>query len=113
MSLFTVSIIAPPMPAIASELHIAQPAVQQMVISIYLLGFACGPLLASPLSEIYGRMRVIQSWNLLFLIFNAACGASRTKEAVIILRFISGLFGGATLGVRCTIYFVKHLLTVI
>ncbi|KAI9666271.1 MAG: hypothetical protein M1821_004206 [Bathelium mastoideum] len=98
-SLFAVSIIAPALPAIASDLHIANSAIQQMVISIYLLGFACGPLVASPLSETYGRVRVIRSWNLLYLIFNATCGASRTKEAIIVLRFISGLFGGATLGI--------------
>ena len=99
MSLFTVSIVAPTLPAIASELHITQPAVQQMVLSVYLLGFACGPLVASPLSEIYGRIRVVQSWNFLYISFNAACGASSSKEGVIILRFISGLFGSATLGV--------------
>jgi MFS family permease len=103
MSLFTVSIVAPTLPAIASELHIVQPAAQQMVLSIYLLGFACGPLIASPLSEVYGRMRVIQSWNLLYLIFNAVCGVSRSKEAIVVLRFVSGLFGGATLGVSCII----------
>jgi MFS family permease len=99
MSLFTVSIVAPTLPAIASELHIVQPAVQQMVLSIYLLGFACGPLIASPLSEVYGRMRVVQSWNLLYLIFNALCGVSRSKEAIVVLKLVSGLFGGATLGV--------------
>ncbi|KAH6672513.1 polyamine transporter 3 [Halenospora varia] len=99
MSLFTVSIVAPTLPAIASELQISQPAVQQMVLSIYLLGFACGPLIASPLSEIYGRVRVVQSWNLLYIAFNAACGASTSTESVIVLRFISGLFGSATLGI--------------
>lgn len=72
MSLFPVSIVAPTLPAIASELHIAQSAVQQMVLSIYLLGFACGPLIASPLSETYGRVKVVRSWNLLYIIFNAS-----------------------------------------
>ncbi|GJC81560.1 efflux pump vrtL [Colletotrichum liriopes] len=99
ISLFAVSLIAPTLPAISSELHIKQPAVQEMVLSIFLLGFAFGPLLASPLSETYGRMRVIQSWNLLYTIFNAVCGTSQSREAIIALRFVSGFFASATLGI--------------
>lgn len=99
ISVFAVSLVAPVLPAISSDLHIEQPAVQEMVLSIFLLGFAFGPLIASPLSETFGRMRVIQSWNLLYTVFNAVCGASQSKEALIVLRFISGVFASATLGV--------------
>lgn len=52
MSPLSSTIVAPALPAIASDLNITQPAVEQMVLSIFLLGFACGPLVASPLSEI-------------------------------------------------------------
>lgn len=100
MSPLSSTIIAPALPAIASSLNITQPAVQQMVLSIFLLGFALGPLVASPLSEIYGRVRVVQSWNLLYIVFNAACGGVQTKEAIIILRLMAGACGSATLGVR-------------
>ncbi|KAJ5266746.1 polyamine transporter 3 [Penicillium angulare] len=99
MSPLSSTIVAPALPAIASDLGIAQPAVEQMVLSIFLLGFACGPLVASPLSEIYGRVRVVQTWNFMYIVFNAACGGARTKEAIIILRFIAGLCGSATLGI--------------
>ncbi|GAD91798.1 polyamine transporter 3 [Paecilomyces variotii No. 5] len=99
MSPLSSTIVAPALPSIASDLKISQPAVEQMVLSIFLLGFACGPLVASPLSEIYGRVRVVQSWNFLYIIFNAACGGARTKEAIIVLRFIAGLCGSATLGI--------------
>ncbi|KAJ6007549.1 MFS general substrate transporter [Penicillium herquei] len=90
---------APALPAIASDLNITHPAVEQMVLSIFLLGFACGPLVASPLSEIYGRVRVVQTWNLTYIAFNAACGAARTKESLIALLFLAGLCGSATLGI--------------
>ena len=103
MSPLSSTIVAPALPAIASDLNITQPAIEQMVLSIFLLGFACGPLVASPLSEIYGRVRVVQTWNLLYIVFNAACGGARTKEAIIILRFVAGLCGSATLGVRGSI----------
>ncbi|KAK3934600.1 polyamine transporter 3 [Diplogelasinospora grovesii] len=99
MSPLSSTIVAPALPAIASDLNINQPAVEQMVLSIFLLGFACGPLVASPLSEIYGRVRVVQSWNFMYIIFNAACGGARSKEAILVLRFIAGLCGSATLGI--------------
>ncbi|KUJ21667.1 synaptic vesicle transporter [Mollisia scopiformis] len=99
ISVFAVSLIAPGLPAVSSDLHIEQPAVQEMVLSIFLLGYTFGPLVASPLSETFGRMRVIQFWNLLYTIFNALCGASQSKEALIVLRFISGVFASATLGI--------------
>lgn len=102
VSVCAVSLVAPTLPAISSELHIGEPAVEEMVLSIFLLGFACGPLVASPLSETYGRVRVIQAWNLTYTIFNAVCGAAQSKEALIVLRFLSGVFASATLGVsRC------------
>lgn len=99
ISLFAVSLVAPTLPAISSELDIPQAATQQMVLSIFLLGFAFGPLIASPLSETFGRMRVVQSWNLFYTIFNALCGTAQSTEALIALRFVSGLFASATLGV--------------
>ena len=109
ISVFAMNLVAPILPAISSELHIEQPAVQEMVLSIFLLGFAFGPLIASPLSETYGRIRVIQSWNMLYTIFNAVCGASQSKEALIVLRFISGVFASATLGVsRIAILRMAH-----
>ncbi|EGD99329.1 hypothetical protein TESG_06684 [Trichophyton tonsurans CBS 112818] len=43
--------------------------------------YAFGPLIASPLSEIYGRVPVIQSWNLRYLVFNTICGGARSKSA--------------------------------
>ena len=100
MSPLSSTIVAPALPQISQDLDITQPAVTQMVLSIFLLGFACGPLCASPLSEVYGRIRVVQTWNFMYLVFNTCCGFAQTKEALIVLRFVSGLCGSATLGVR-------------
>lgn len=99
---FSSTVVAPALPQIAADLSISEPALGQMVLSIYLLGFTFGPLVASPLSEIYGRIRVVQVWNLVYILFNASCGMARSKEAIIILRFFAGLAGSSTLGVRIT-----------
>lgn len=50
-----------------------------------------------PLSEIYGRVPVLQIANLWFLVFNIACGVSKNKGEIIAFRFLSGLGGSAPL----------------
>jgi len=69
----------------------------QLVLSIFVLGYAIGPLMLAPLSEIYGRVPVLQLANLFYLAFNLACGASTSKGQMIDFRFLSGLGGSAPL----------------
>ncbi|KAL8358770.1 hypothetical protein RB598_003151 [Gaeumannomyces tritici] len=63
------------------------------VVSIYVLGFAFGPLLLAPLSEIYGRTILYHICNLGFIAFVIGCALAPTLEALIVFRFFSGLFG--------------------
>jgi MFS family permease len=99
MSPLSSTIVTPALDQIAHDLDVREAAQKTMVVTIFVLAFAIGPLIASPLSEVYGRTRVVQSWNIVYLAFNTACGFAQSKEALLILRFMSGLFGSATLGV--------------
>ncbi|KAF2627054.1 MFS general substrate transporter [Macroventuria anomochaeta] len=49
----------------------------------------------APLSEIYGRVTVLQYANLIYLVFNTACGFAQTKEQMLAFRFLSGIGGAA------------------
>lgn len=91
--------IAPALTAIASDLDIQGAGEQSLVMSIFILAYAIGPLLLGPLSEIYGRVIVLQTSNLLFLFFNLGCGLARTKTQMIIFRLLSGLGGSAPLAI--------------
>lgn len=64
-------------------------------MSIFLLAFAVGPFLWGPLSETFGRVRVMQGANLSFLLFNTVCGFARNKHQMMTSRFLSGLGGSA------------------
>ena len=61
---------------------------------------AFGPLFLGPMSEIFGRVRVLQIANLFYLVFNIACGLSRNKEELLAFRFLAGLGGSAPLAVH-------------
>ncbi|KAF8868761.1 major facilitator superfamily domain-containing protein [Mucidula mucida] len=60
---------------------------------------AIGPLFMAPLSEIYGRTKVIQLSNLFFFAWNLACGFAQNKTQLIIFRFLAGLGGSPPLAV--------------
>jgi MFS family permease len=60
---------------------------------------AFGPLLLGPLSEIYGRSRVLQLANLWFLVWNLGCAFAQNKGQIIAFRLMAGLGGSAPLAV--------------
>lgn len=67
-----------------------------MALSIYLLATAFGPLFIGPLSEMYGRSKVLHASNMWFLVWNVVCGFARTKEVLIASRFLAG-FGASSI----------------
>ena len=91
------SMVAPALSTIAQDFGITNEVESQLVLSIFVLAYAIGPLFIGPLSEIYGRVPVLQITNLFFLVFNVACGASRNKGEMIAFRFLAGLGGSAPL----------------
>ncbi|KAG9570357.1 hypothetical protein KCU97_g16019, partial [Aureobasidium melanogenum] len=52
------SMFAPGVPDVLREFKETSVTLAAFVVSVYLLGFAVGPLIISPLSEIYGRRPV-------------------------------------------------------
>ncbi|KAI4191612.1 MAG: hypothetical protein LQ346_004712 [Caloplaca aetnensis] len=93
------SMVAPAIQVIAKDLNITNEVESQMVLSVFVLAYAVGPLFLGPLSEIYGRVPVLQLANLFYLIFNSAAGGCRTKGEMIAFRFLSGLGGSAPLAI--------------
>ncbi|POR33647.1 Putative transporter [Tolypocladium paradoxum] len=88
------SMVAPGLEAIGQDLHITSDLERALVLSIFVAAYALGPLLWGPLSELYGRVVVIQSSNAIFLLFNLGCGLARTEGQMIALRFMAGIGGG-------------------
>ncbi|KAJ1558237.1 hypothetical protein HK096_002771, partial [Nowakowskiella sp. JEL0078] len=103
VSIFTVispmssSMIAPALPQMSEDLGIVEKLDIQMTMSIFVFALAVGPLIMGPLSEIYGRVIVIQISNLVYLVSNILCGFCTNKWQITLLRFISGLGGSAPL----------------
>ena len=93
------SMVAPALPAMAADLGITNEIASQMMLSIFILAYAVGPLFLGPLSEVYGRVPVLQLANLFFLIFNLACGFAQTGAQMLVFRFFAGIGGSAPLAI--------------
>ncbi|CAF1472609.1 unnamed protein product [Adineta steineri] len=66
-------------------------------ITLFVLGFAVGPLIWAPFSEVLGRRILFIITYLALTAFNAGTAGSQNMQTVIILRFFSGAFGSSPL----------------
>lgn len=89
------SMIAPSEAQIGQDLGVHSTFQLSLIFSIFLLAFVFGPLFIAPMSEIYGRVIVLQLCNIEFLIFNLACGFAQNDAEMLAFRFLSGLGGSA------------------
>ncbi|KAH9238778.1 hypothetical protein K456DRAFT_1827877 [Colletotrichum gloeosporioides 23] len=66
-------------------------------VSLFVVGFAVGPLLWAPLSELYGRQYLFIGTYICLTAFNAGAAGAQNIETLIILRFFAGAFGSSPL----------------
>jgi MFS family permease len=71
--------------------HTNNETIGAFVTLVYILGYAFGPLIIAPLSEIYDRAIVYNVCNFIFLIFSIACALSNNLSALIIFRLLAGI----------------------
>ena len=98
--------VAPALSTMANEFRIQSDIKQYLLMSIFLLAYALGPFIIAPLSEMYGRVVVLQSANMFYLVFNTACGFAPSGNQMLAFRFLSGFGGSAPQAVFIQIHFL-------
>ena len=68
-------------------------------VSLYVLGFATGPILWAPFSELKGRRLPLVLGSFGFSIFSIAVAVGKDLQTILICRFWSGFFGACPLAV--------------
>ncbi|PWO30624.1 AraJ, Arabinose efflux permease [Pyrenophora tritici-repentis] len=91
------SIFAPGIPFVNSDFHNTSQLLGSFAVSVYVLGFALGPLFLSPLSEIYGRYIILNCANVFFCAFTLGCALAPNLGGLIGMRFLAGVGGSACL----------------
>jgi DHA1 family multidrug resistance protein-like MFS transporter len=73
-------------------------------LSLYVFGFATGPVIWAPLSELQGRRLPIVVSMFGFTIFQFAVAAAKDLQTVLICRFFGGFFGACPLTVVAAVF---------
>lgn len=81
---------------IMKEFHISSE-VATLGVSLFVLGFAVGPLLWAPLSELFGRQILFFGTYAALTAFNAGAAGANNAATLLVLRFFAGAFGSSPL----------------
>lgn len=89
-----IDLYLPSLAAIGAELQAPSGRVQQTV-TVFLAGFALGMLFYGPLSDRFGRRRMIFAGTSVFVLASVACMFAQTIEQLLLFRLIQAFGGGA------------------
>lgn len=95
MTPFASSNLAPTLKYLEADYHETDITKGSMPVSIFVLGYAVGPLFLSPLSEIYGRNIILTSANAFFCAWLIGCALAPSLNLLIFFRFMCGVGGSA------------------
>ncbi|KDQ62917.1 hypothetical protein JAAARDRAFT_44005 [Jaapia argillacea MUCL 33604] len=93
---FGSAIVTGDFPGIQKEFAVSEVVVA-LSVSLMVIGFGIGPLLFSPLSELYGRKPLLAIPMWIYVIFNIPCALAKNIETLLICRFFCGFFASAPL----------------
>ncbi|KXH48589.1 major facilitator superfamily transporter [Colletotrichum nymphaeae SA-01] len=99
MTPFASSILAPAIEYLNEDYGNADLTLGTLPVSIYLLGYAVGPLILAPLSEMYGRRPVLTAANFFFCAWLIGCALAPTLNSLIVFRFLTGMGGSGCLAI--------------
>ena len=88
------SIISPAEDAIMAYTNVSSEVVV-LSVSLYILGFAFGPLLWAPVSEVWGRKWSMEPAMFCLGVFSIGTATSTSAASIFITRFFGGVFGSA------------------
>ncbi|THU82299.1 multidrug resistance protein 4 [Dendrothele bispora CBS 962.96] len=93
------SMLAPGLSKIAEQYGITSTTTTALVLSIFLLSFAIGPLVLAALSEIYGRTWILHAGALFSIAFSFGCAYAPNTGALLAFRFLAGFSGSAPIAI--------------
>ncbi|RAK94076.1 bicyclomycin resistance protein [Aspergillus costaricaensis CBS 115574] len=88
------SIISPAETELKAYLNIGTE-VSILPVSLYILGFAFGPLCWAPISELFGRRWSMLPAVFVLGLFSIGTATSKNTASILITRYFAGLFGSA------------------
>lgn len=96
LNALAIDVMIPALPHMAEALNIAQANDRQAVIIVYLAGFSVAQLFFGPLSDRFGRRRVLLFGLALFCVAGFVSTIAQTYGQLLAARLVQGLGGAAS-----------------
>lgn len=90
---------APGAASLAKDFHITSSTVVSLTVSLYLAGFAVGPMFIAPLSELYGRLVIYHTCNVIYIAFIIGCALAKKTAMFLAFRLLAGIAASGPLTV--------------
>lgn len=97
-------VYVPCFPDMVNALGVGETSIQK-VLSLNFLGICLSCFFSGPLSDSFGRKKVLSIGTGLFALASLICYLSNQFEIILLGRFIQGLGAGTILAVACTCIF--------
>lgn len=91
---FVIDSYLPSLPSIKYELSL-NDALVQMTLTVYLLGFGLSQLFYGPLSDYFGRRKVLILGMGIFLMGNILCANADSGKSLLLARLVAGVGAGS------------------
>jgi MFS transporter, DHA1 family, multidrug resistance protein len=91
----SIDAMLPALPEIAASLSPDAPNAAQLVVTSFVLGMGIGTLFTGPLSDAFGRKRVILIGSGLYALAALACFFAPSLEVLLVARLLQGLAAAA------------------
>jgi MFS family permease len=90
------SVFSSALPQIQADFHVSAE-LSIASVSLFVLGFAIGPMVFAPMAELYGRQIVYALTFFSSTLFGGASIASTNIQTLLVLRFFAGTFGSSAI----------------
>jgi DHA1 family bicyclomycin/chloramphenicol resistance-like MFS transporter len=91
----SIDAMLPALPDIARALTPDAPNAAQLVVTSFVLGMGIGTLFAGPLSDAFGRKRIIMLGSAVYALAALACYFAPTLEVLLAARIVQGIGAAA------------------
>ena len=95
MTALSIDVMLPALPMIIDEYGVADVNQQQLVVTLYVLGFGAGQLFYGPLSDRFGRKTVLGFGLMLYAAASFWCMMATSFEGLLAARFLQGVANAA------------------
>jgi hypothetical protein len=89
------TMFAPGANRMAAEFGLKNRYLEILTVTLAAFGFALGPLVVAPLSEVYGRLPIYRASAIFYLGFTAGCSRSTHVAELLDFRFLTGCFAAS------------------